>query len=87
MSILTTDNIDWPTSTPFGFMSGYLLVSEQVLVNIDSWHLHPTGLPEISAVDCLNNLSQSTFTCLLSKHESTISGDLLFIQRYHHCIA
>jgi hypothetical protein len=86
MSIFSTENIDLPTTTPFGFMSGYLLVSEQVLVNVDFWHAQANELSETSAVDCLYDHSQSIFTCLLSNHNSTLSGDLIFIQRYHHCI-
>jgi hypothetical protein len=87
MSISTSENIDWPTPTPFGFMTGYLLISEQVLVNVDFWRAQASGSPETSSVSCLYDHNQSAFTCLLSNHSSTLSGDLLFIQRYHHCIA
>lgn len=87
MSIFTEDNINWPTPTPLGFMSGYLLVSEQVLVNVNFWHAQANELPETYAVDSLYDHSQPVFTCLLSNHNATLSGDLIFIQRYHHCIA
>ncbi len=87
MSIFTTEDTDWPIPTPFGFMSDYLLVSEQVLVNVDFWHARGNGLPKTSVVDCLYDQSQSIFTCLLSNHKTTLSGDLIFIQRYNHCIA